>query len=348
MESIFQFYMMQADARHCHPDQATKRGAMHNDNYSIPNSEKIWKLRNSIWLYKNAMSVWQNGDLEAFCHKGSNATEFFHRNTVGRFDYLKKEPIHLSRIPVIISFQKLTHNIRRARLIQQRIEQAKKYDPENWQIHEKILKKLQQLSGLDLLREDFRDDHTAHHYLNFDNTNKTVDDFLHGFNWKNAVVRITKLKYEDKQLIWEFIEKYKSTLETSDGKLWNNKMLKQLQDKIHHSISLNKLKQLIVKYWIIDDDLVDDIIEELKDSNEDNNEDDYDFGDINNQSTKPSIDDEYDISPVAPQTKKAAGYDYFFKTYSNIFKYIQTYSNIFKHIQIYSNIFKYIQTYLYI
>lgn len=256
---------MTPDARHCHPDQATLGGNMHNDNYSISNSGKVWAIRNNLWSSKYNMAVWQNGDHEGLFHKGSNATEFLHRNVTCSFDYLKMEPVYLDRIPVLIAMMKCVHNIKRARLITiTRREQAMEYDADLFHIHDHILKKLEKLLGLDLLRRQFRDGKTVHHYLYFENTDKKVQEFLYGFKWKTSVVRITSLSRSDKELIWRYILEYEDKLRDSNGKIWNTEALKWLQMRLKYKVGMKTLKTLIFKYWIIDEDLFDAAIAELE------------------------------------------------------------------------------------
>ena len=240
---------MQPDARHVHPDQATRNGSMYNDNYSIPNSAAVWSFRNSLWSGKYNMACFQNADMEGFCHKGSNAPEFFHRNSNQSFNYLPKEMVFLDRLPVVAALQKLSHNLKRAKLItQKRRDEAKKFDPENFEIHDEMLSKLESLVGLDVLRSKYMDRHTGHGFLYFENTNKKVEDFLYGFIWSDSVSKVTSLRYEDKKLIWQYISKYKQQLTANNGKVTDDNSLQLLQEKMHCRLTLEKLRLLIYKY----------------------------------------------------------------------------------------------------
>ena len=290
---------MQPNARHIHHEQESRNGCCYNDNYSIPNSPAIWRYRDSLWLYKNAMAVWQNGAMRAFCHKGSNATEFYHRNTQQSFSYLNKEQIYLHRIPAITEMQKFSHNLKRAKLIVlKRFDQAKKYDPENYHIHQQILTKLESIAGIDCLRNEFMDLETGYGRLFFNNTNTTIDDFLYGFDWTQSVARVTRLTYNDKRQIWKYIDKYREQLTRQHGKITNEKSLEFLVHKLEYTCSTSKLKELIIKYWLIDDDLIDDAIDELQQCNNDDNDDDDDddifsFNDYNTSPAKNKKKSEY-------------------------------------------------------
>ena len=284
---------MQPNARHIHHEQQSRNGSFYNDNYSIPNSPALWRYRDSLWLYKNAMAVWQNGAMKAFCHKGSNATEFFHRNSQELFSYLSKEQVFLHRLPAITILQKFAHNLKRAKLIvNQRFEKAKRYDPENYHIHQQILMKLQSIAGIDCLRKEFMDTETGHGRLFFKNTNKKIDDFLYGFDWKQSVSRITRLTYNDKREIWKYIEKYKEQLIQQHGKITNDKSLEFLLHKLEYRCTAAKLKELIMKYWLIDDDLIDDAIDELQQCND---HDIFSFEEYNTSPAKNKKDSEYYI-----------------------------------------------------
>ena len=256
--------MMQPDARHIHPQQQTKNGCYYNDNYSIPNSSAIWKFRDGLWLYKYPMSVWQNASLRAFCHKGSNSCEFFHRNTEESFAYLPLEQVFLDRIPAITQLQKFAHNLKRAKfIVNKKEEEARKYDPDNFHIHEQILKKLDSICGMDCLRQQYMDTETGHTRLVFPNTYKTIDDFLYGFKWENSVSRTTKITYSDKEKIWQYLENYKDVLVQQNGKITDEKSLDFLQQKMQCKCTIAQLKNLIYKYWLVDDDLIDDAIDDL-------------------------------------------------------------------------------------
>lgn len=295
--------MSHPDATFCHPDQSTRLGHYYNDNYSIPNSKRIWDFRDRLYSGKVNMSMWQNGDLEAFCHKGSNAPEFFHRNTTDCFDYLKKEPVHIDRLPGIAIMQKLAHNLKRARLIKERKFRAMEYDPDNYHIHDTILIELEKLISLDFLRDDARKcDILPHHYLYFNNTDKTVDAFLYGFKWENSIVRVTGIDHEDKELLWHYIKKYEDQLVATNGCYYNTESLKFLQEKMKYKMSIPFIKRLIQKYWIHDDDLFFKVIQELKlpiqseSSDEDEDEDEV-------KKDCKFIENDYDTSPVKNKKK---------------------------------------------
>ena len=262
--------MMQPDARHIHPQQQTKNGSYYNDNYSIPNSPAIWNFRDGLWLYKYPMSAWQNAALKAFCHKGSNSCEFFHRNTQESFAYLSLEQVFLERIPAITELQKFAHNLKRAKyIVNEKQEEAKKYDPENYHIHQQILKKLDSISGMDCLRQQYRDDETGHSRLIFPNTSKNIDDFLYGFKWENSVSRSTKITYNDKKKIWQYLDNYKKQLIRQNGKITDDKSLEFLEKKMDYKCTRDQLKDLIYKYWLTDDDLIDDAIDDLNQCGDD-------------------------------------------------------------------------------
>lgn len=295
---LFSAFMSKPDATFCHPDQATRHEHYYNDNYSIPNSSKIWDFRDSLFIDKNGMAIFQNGDLEAFCQKGANAPEFFHANSTDCFDYLRKEQVHIDRMPAVAAMQKLAHNLKRARLIQRRVAQAKIYDPEYYHIHEQILKKLESLISLNSLRNHFRThDQSPHHFLYFENTHKCVDAFLYGFKWQNSLCRVTSFDHHDKELLWQYIEKHKSELENKHGSCYHPESLKFLRKKLKYKISTAKLKLLIYKYWIIDDDLFHTIIQELKLSENDEYQNEVDDIDCK------LIETDYDTSPCKGKKK---------------------------------------------
>ena len=277
---------MQPEARHIHPDQQTRNDSYYNDNYSIPNSPAIWRFRNALWLYKYPMSVWQNGSAKAFCHKGSNTCEFFHRNTEESFSYLPLEQVFLNRIPVIMELQKFAHNLKRAQLIvTKRADDARRYDPDNFHIHQQMLQQLDAICGIDSLREEYMDIHTGHGRLLFESTSKSIDDFLHGFNWKNSVSRTTRLSYNDKQKIWQYLDKYEEQLIRTNGTISDDQSLEYLVNKLDYKCTVQQLKSLIYKYWLIDDDLIDDAIEDLQQS-ADGDDEYFEF-------------EQYDTSPAA-------------------------------------------------
>lgn len=286
--------MMQPDARHVHPKQPTQNDSMHNDNYTIPNSSAVWAFRNRLWEDKYNMSMFQNADLEGFCHKGSNAPEFFHRNTNQSFHYLVKEQVFLKRMPIIAALQKLSHNLKRARLIQRRKTEAMKFDMEYFQIHDEILNRLEALVQLDPLRSRYKDRDTGHSVLYFDNTRKTVDDFLYGFIWSDSVSKVTSIQYSDKKLIYSYLYKYQQELIRNYGTITNMKSLKFLQEKMQCKLSLNKLRLLIYKYWIIDDDLLQDVIKTLE---TEANIDDFD------EDNDMKIEEEIDTAPAKNKKK---------------------------------------------
>ena len=263
---------MQPNARHVHHEQQSRNGSYYNDNYSMPNSPALWRYRDSLWLYKNPMAVWQNAAMKAFCHAGSNATEFFHRNSQQSFPYLRQEQVFLDRIPVITELQKFAHNLKRAKLIvNQRQSAAMRYDPENYHIHQQILNKLDAISGIDSLRHAFMDSQTGHGFLFFKNTDTKVDDFLYGFEWEKSISRFTKLTYNDKRQIWKYIDKYQEELIQEHGKITDHKSLEFLQNKLQYKCTINKLKELIYKYWLVDDDLIEDAIDDLEQFEDDDN-----------------------------------------------------------------------------
>ena len=277
---------MQENARHIHHQQQSKNGSFYNDNYSIPNSRAMWQFRDGLWLYKYPMAVWQNAAMKAFCHKGSNAVEFFHRNSNQLFSYLIKEQVFLNRIPAITELQKFAHNLKRAKLIwNERRAEAKRYDPENYQIHQEILKKLDEISGMDPLRETHMDNETGHGRLIFDNTDATIDKFLYGFDWTNSISRRTTLTYDDKTEIWKYICKYQDVLLQKHGKITDEKSLKFIQQKLNYKCSIKELKALILKYWLVDDDLIAEITDELI------------------QSDNEIFDEEYDTAPAKNKKK---------------------------------------------
>lgn len=291
--------MMQPDARHVHPDQATRAGAYNNDNYSIPNNSAIWAVRNSYWSDKVNQAVWQNGDLEAFCHKGSNAPEFFHSNTNKCFDYLRHEQIFLERMPVIHALQKLSHNLKRAKLILARINKAKKYDPINYHIHKEIFQRLTSLLSLDNLREEFqKKDQSLHHYLYFDNTSQSIDSFLYGYRWIHSVMRVTKMDADDIDMINNYVNKYSTQLNQKHGKFYNKESLKFIQQKMKYKIGYNKLKLLIYKYWVHNQEDFEAIIEKLYEMGADDDDfDEYDDDEYDdNEDDTKMIDREYDTS----------------------------------------------------
>ena len=297
---------MQPEARHVHPDQATRNGSMYNDNYSIPNSAAVWNFRNSIWSDKYNMAVFQNADQDGFCHKGSNAPEFYHRDSTQSFLYLNKEMVFVHGMPVIDALQKLSHYWKRAQLITiKRRQQAMKYDPENFHINDEIYHRLEKLIGLDLLREKYRDHDTGHNHLYFENTPKTVDDFLYGFLWQNSVSRITRLRYQDKKAIWKYIDQYQYQLEQNNGKITDDDSLQWVIERLHFKLTLTKLKMLIYKYYIIDDDLLDDVIQELQ-------IDESDDFEREGEEKAPNLD-QFDTSPA--QNKKHSEFSYIIYIY---------------------------------
>lgn len=250
------------------------------------------------------MAMWLNGDVEGLFHKGSNAPEFFHSLVSGRkgsFDYLKKESVFLERLPVIATLQKIFANIKRHRLIKKRHKETMQYDPRIYDINEQLLQRLEKLVGLDYLRDNFRNkDKSPHHYLFFDNTPKSVYEFLHGFIWQNAVIRITGMDDKDIEVLGKFVVKHKAELEASNGKWYNETSLRFLQSKIKYKISIDKLRLLIFKYMITDDDLIKSIIQEL---NIPLQEDDYDEFDEYDYDEKLLIENDYNTSPLKSKKK---------------------------------------------
>ena len=297
--------MMQADARHVHPDQATRAGAYNNDNYSIPNKRSTWAIRNSYWADKVNQAVWQNGDLEAFCHKGSNAPEFFHSNTNTCFAHLNHQQIFLDTMPAIHLLQKLSHNLKRAKLILSRFNKAKQYDPINCHIHKEIFQRLNSLLSLDYLRKIFQKDQSLHHYLYFENTSHSIDSFLDGFRWQHSVMRVTRMDYDDIKLINQYSHKYATELNQKYGKFYHKKSLEFIQQKMKFKISYDKLKMLVYKYWVHNEEdfqhIINQLSQEADDEYDDDNYDDDD--DDDDDDDYKMINREYDTSACKNKKK---------------------------------------------
>ena len=182
--------------------------------------------------------------------------------------------------------------------------------PENYHIHKQIYDKLEHLISLDYLRKYFRDcdNILPHHYLYFDNTHKTVDAFLYGFQWENSVTRITKFDHEDKEWLSYYIKKYEDQLIATNGSFYDMESLKFLQKKIKFKMSIDVIKKLILKYYMYDDDLFFKAIRELQlpidsDDDDDSDEDDSDEDELDDDIDCKLIDKDYNTSPCKSKKK---------------------------------------------
>lgn len=285
--------MMQPLSRHVHPDQPTFNGSMYNDNYSIPHSKKVWALRNAIWQWRYCMAVWRNQFCESFAQIGSNMVEWLHRLLEQLFDHLLKENVGYKRLPSIALIQKYAHNLKRLQLIlYDRRQEALSFDHEMVPIFEEMYRDMDGISGLDSLRRDYMDSDTGHGVLNFKMSNN-ITDYLHGFVWQNSISRVTRPTFADKQKIWQYIEQYQQQLLINNGSITDTKSLEFLREKLRYKMSLDKIKDVIYKYWTFDDAYLSDDFEVMGDD------------DINDLI---GIDTEFDITPLSSQKKKHSEY----------------------------------------
>ena len=254
---LHRFYMMQPDSRHIHPQSPSHNGSMYNDNYTIPHTKKVWAIRDVLWLSKYNNAVWRFQGSQSMFQMASNMLEQHHRSTEQDYDHLQKECVGIDRLPGISILQKFTHNLKRAQTCVRRKKEIMQYNASHWQMHLDILKNLDEIAGLNALRNDLMHHDSGHGLLFYDNPTN-IDAYLHGFDWTKSVKTVTRPTFKDKQTLWQYIDQYKHELITNNGKICDDASLEFLSEKLKYKMNVSQIKMLIEKYWVTPDDVLDD------------------------------------------------------------------------------------------
>lgn len=308
--------MMVDHSRHVHPEQAHKNGNKYNKKSSIPNSSKIWAMRNRLYDRKYNLAVWNIQFIISYSQSGSNMVEWYHRITQLTFDYVKRSPFGVNRLPVISLLQKLSHNYKRAQLVVAERDRSMEFNSNEYDMNVRMLKELDSITKLKHLRENYMDHDTGHGLIYFPKCSNDIDDFLHGFQWKQSIQNVTSLSYNDIQEIWGYIEKYENMLTSNNGSIIDDESLHFLKERLQFEVSLNKLKNIIKKYWYYDDEELYNE-SDIDDDDDIKHDDDYD-GDVYGEH-------------LTGKQKKLPQYTIFLSLYIIVFVHIIFTSNVYSY-----------------
>ena len=290
--------MMVDHSRHVHPQKRHINGKQYNNKSSIPNTARIWKARNKLYSYKEALSAWHIQGIKSYAQSGGNMVETYHRIIEIVTDYLQYQCVGLERIPAMHIIQKFIHNSMRANLIvRKNTVKSMQFEPTEFKMNEDVFKALNKILSLEDLRTNYMNNETGYGVTFFNNNNKDINDHLYGFNWKKSIKKHTRITFSDKQKIWQFIDQHEKDLIKNNGNILNKESLEFLSQRLSYRVNPTMLKSIINKYWYDDD-------ETLYSSDDDKDVDDDDY------KTKKK---EY----LTPKQKKIS--EYLHKIYTNIY-----------------------------
>lgn len=178
------------EAVHAHRDQAHYNGKCYNRTSAIPKYDRIWKYRDSFWLWRNAQACFDVQFLRCYFQCGGNGLETHHANWKYWFGnkWMKHDGLHF--IPYALAWQYpmvLKANSTRTTTMQQisaSNDGKKKFAPwfgkEEW--IDEIHKIYDDANGMnDLKKKKFTECNNFHAYCSF-NIDKTLEQDMHGLN----------------------------------------------------------------------------------------------------------------------------------------------------------------------
>ena len=262
---IVRIYQESTSAVHCHSSQLHSNGRNYAKKAGITKSRKSIKHRNIIWSKKWMKSVFLSTQcINSLFQHGGLALESDHRAANRIFNYLTNNAIHLNMIPAYNAMVRYSLHNRLTKRIQKKLNSQSnvksKIDSNELS---NIINIHHHYKSLDKLRESKLDEFN-HGLLYFENINRKQSAYLHGFDAKKSIKKVTKITYNDIGLLLNAINEL-DFIDNPHDIIGNEQAMDYLRQKLKNIFTDNEIITFIQSEWNESDQ--DDIDSEEEDIN---------------------------------------------------------------------------------